>query len=193
MPLLLLQHHSTTASLGSRQLIGKIPTRSPAKIHSFALTPHYIVHVEFPLRVNPIGLCFGNIPYINCYRWQPELNTEFTVLDRRDGTIEAQYEWDALLALPHVNAYETGNDIIVVMAAKPDASIIDDLYIANLRGAKGRPVHAHSNLGRFVLAMKSDSAKTQAIKAEILSESYIELLPYIIGGAAADLIDMSTA
>ncbi len=157
-------------SIRQRELIGRIPVDLPSYVHSFAMSKHYIVHVDFPLVANPLRIRFGNVPYIQCFRWKPERGTRFTVLDKATGAVVKQYQTDACFAFHHVNAYETGDDIVVDMAAKPDASVIDDLYLEYLRTCKGRPVREPSRLQRFVLPLKSDE-----VRRETISEEYLEM------------------
>ena len=54
-------------------------------MHSFGLTERWLVLAEFPFVVNPLRLAFSGRPYIENYRWKPELGTRFTLLDRATG------------------------------------------------------------------------------------------------------------
>jgi carotenoid cleavage dioxygenase-like enzyme len=157
-------------NIRKREPIGRIPVDLPSYIHSFAMSERYIVHVAFPLVANPLRMRFGNVPYIKCFQWKPERGTRFTVLEKSSGKIVKQYQTDACFAFHHVNAYETGDDIIVDMATKPDASVIDDLYLEHLRTCQGRPVRAHSQLQRFILPLKNDE-----IRQETISQEYLEM------------------
>ena len=53
-------------------------------MHSFGLTERWLVLAEFPYVVNPLRLAFSGRPYIENYRWKPELGTRFTLLRPRD-------------------------------------------------------------------------------------------------------------
>ncbi len=48
-------------------------------MHSFGLTERLIVLAEFPYVVNPLRLAASGRPYIENYRWKPELGTRFTL------------------------------------------------------------------------------------------------------------------
>jgi beta,beta-carotene 9',10'-dioxygenase len=61
----------------SPQLIRSISIGEPAYMHSFGLTPRWLVLAEFPLVVNPLALALGGRPYIENYRWKPEQRTRF--------------------------------------------------------------------------------------------------------------------
>ena len=53
-------------------------------MHSFGLTERWLVLAEFPFVVNPLALAFSGRPYIENYRWKPELGTRFTSGRPRD-------------------------------------------------------------------------------------------------------------
>ena len=54
-------------------------------MHSFGLTERWLVLAEFPYVVNPLRLAFSGRPYIENYRWRPELGTRFHLFDRAHG------------------------------------------------------------------------------------------------------------
>jgi len=153
-----------------RELIGRIPVDQPSYTHSFAMSEHFIIHVDFPLVAHPLRIRFGNIPYINCYQWKPERGTRFTILEKSSGKIVKQHQAPACFAFHHINAYETGNDIIIDMAVKPDASLIEDLYLEHLRNCQGRPIRTPSRLQRFILPLSSGE-----VRKETISEEYLEM------------------
>ena len=64
--------------------IARRRSREPAYMHSFGLTERCFVLAEFPFVVNPLRLALSGRPYIENYRWKPELGTRFTLIDRRD-------------------------------------------------------------------------------------------------------------
>ena len=67
------------------EVIAPARSREPAYMHSFGLTERWLVLAEFPFVVNPLRLAFSGRPYIENYRWKPELGTRFTLLDRAHG------------------------------------------------------------------------------------------------------------
>src|SRR5947208_42649 len=64
------------------RVIGELPVKQPAYMHSFGLTERWLVLAEFPLVVNPISIPLSGRPYIENYRWKPELGTRITLVDR---------------------------------------------------------------------------------------------------------------
>ena len=157
---------------GSKQRapIVTIPTRRPAYIHSFGLTPNYIILIENPLRVNPLDLLLRGRPFIENYRWQAEEPASF-ILARRDSGAVTRFAAPPFFAFHHVNAFETDAAIIVDMCAYDNADIIKALYLDNLRGERepylAPPV---SQFRRYTLNLK-----TGAATHEVLSDQLAEL------------------
>jgi len=103
-----------------------------------------------------------NEPFIRNYRWEPERGSRF----RRVTTAET----DSSFAFHHVNAYEAGGDLLVDVVAYPDASIIDQLYLARLRAAE--PIEGASILTRYVIRLQGSGDRAAA---ERISDTRIEL------------------
>ena len=151
----------------SPRAISSLPVKEPAYMHSFGLTERWFVLGEFPFVVNPLALALSGRPYIENYRWKPELGTRFTLIDRLSGKATARFETDACFAFHHVNAYEEGEEVVVDLCAFEDASIIEDLYLDRLRA--GKPVSS-AHLTRFRLRLTDRS-----VHRERLAEDDLEL------------------
>lgn len=147
--------------------IGSLPVKEPAYMHSFGLTERWLVLAEFPLVVNPLALALSGRPYIENYKWKPELGTRFTLVDRATGEATGGFQADACFAFHHVNAYEEGGEVVVDLCAFEDAGVIEDLYLDRLR--EGKPVQS-PELARFRLKLADRS-----VKRERLSDAEIEL------------------
>ena len=130
----------SVADDGSQAQVAEIAVDRPAYMHSFAMTERYLVLVEFPLTVSALELKFSGKPFIQNYRWQPERGLKFHVVDKDSGAEVATAHGDAIFAFHHVNAFEDGDGLVIDMIAYPDASIIDQLYLARLRA--GTPIDA---------------------------------------------------
>jgi carotenoid cleavage dioxygenase-like enzyme len=141
--------------------------REPAYMHSFGLTQRWLVLAEFPLVVNPLRLAFSGRPYIENYRWKPELGTSFSLFDRATGKSVGPFETEARFGFHHVNSYEEDGEVVVDICTFPDAGIVEDLYMERLRA--GKPVAA-GYLERFRIAPEAGS-----VSSERLIEESIEL------------------
>jgi beta,beta-carotene 9',10'-dioxygenase len=157
--------------VGPRQtkprVIASLPVDEPAYMHSFGLTERWLVLAEFPYVVNPLALALSGRPYIENYRWKPELGTRFTLVDRATGDATSGFQTDACLAFHHVNAYDDGGEVVVDLCAFADAGVIEDLYLDRLRA--GKPV-APATLTRFRLGLADRS-----VRRERLADEDIEL------------------
>ncbi len=147
------------------RVIGSLPVKEPAYMHSFGLTERWLVLAEFPLLVNPLALALSGRPYIENFRWKPERGTRFTLVDRRTGEARGGFQTDACFAFHHVNAYEGAGEVVVDLCAYPDAGVIEDLYLARLRA--GKPV-ATAALTRFRLTLADRSVSRQQLAGDDL-------------------------
>jgi beta,beta-carotene 9',10'-dioxygenase len=149
------------------RVIGSLPVKEPAYMHSFGLTERWLVLAEFPFVVNPLSLAAGRRPFIENFRWKPELGTRFTLVDRTTGEALGGFHTDACFAFHHVNAYEEGDEVVVDLCLFEDATIVEDLYLERLRA--GKPVSTGA-LTRFRLGLGDRS-----VSRERLAEGDLEL------------------
>jgi carotenoid cleavage dioxygenase-like enzyme len=149
------------------RVIGSLPVREPAYMHSFGLTERWLVLAEFPFVVNPLALALSGRPYIENYRWKPERGTRFTLVDRATGKATTGFQTDPCFAFHHVNAYEDGGEVVVDLCAFDDAGVIEDLYLDRLRA--GKPISSAA-LTRFRLRTADRS-----VSRERLADGNIEL------------------
>ena len=156
-----------------RQLIGAYPTPEPSYIHSFSITEHFIVLVEYPFRVAPIELLDGKKAFIQHFTWRPQEPALFMVMSKQDGRIVGRYESEAFFSFHHINAFEYGGEILLDLAAYPDAAIIEQTSLPNLRKGRepGKPP-ARSEFRRYRLPLSVSSA---IATYERITDSEIEM------------------
>jgi beta,beta-carotene 9',10'-dioxygenase len=118
------------------EVIATKPVRQPAYMHSFGLTQRWLVLAEFPFVVNPPRLAFSGRPYIENYRWKPELGTRFHLFDRATGKSVGPFETEARFAFHHVNSYEEDGQVVVDICTFPDAQIIEDFYLERIKAGR---------------------------------------------------------
>ena len=143
------------------QVIASKPVREPAYMHSFGLTERWIVLAEFPFVVNPLRLATSGRPYIENYRWKPELGTRFTLIDRNTGEATGPFITDACFGFHHVNAFEdeTG-EVVVDVCTFEDAEVVESLYLGRLR--EGAPV-PKPVLSRFTIDPAAGSVERERL------------------------------
>ncbi|HXF00448.1 MAG TPA: carotenoid oxygenase family protein [Solirubrobacterales bacterium] len=149
------------------EVLATKPVREPAYMHSFGLTQRWLVLAEFPLVVNPLRLAFSGRPYIENYRWKPELGTTFTLFDRATGESLGPFETEARFGFHHVNSYEEDGEVVVDLCTFPDGGIVEDFYMERLRAGKQI---AASYLERFRISPRAGD-----VSRERLIEDTIEL------------------
>lgn len=142
------------------EVIASKSVAEPAYMHSFGQTPGWLVLAEFPFVVNPLRLAFSGRPYIENYRWKPELGTKIHLMSRDGSGAGRSFQMDARFAFHHVNSYEDGNDVVVDVCTYPDAGIVEDLYLERLRA--GQPV-APAYLERFRLSTETGEAVSERL------------------------------
>jgi carotenoid cleavage dioxygenase-like enzyme len=128
------------------EVIAQLPVSEPAYMHSFGLSERWLVLAEFPFVVNPISIPLSGRPYIENYRWKPELGTRITLVDRSTGEATGPFETDPFFCFHHANAYEENGSVIVDACTYSDAQIVEDLYLDRLR--EGKPAD-RAELRRF--------------------------------------------
>jgi carotenoid cleavage dioxygenase-like enzyme len=150
------------AATGRPRVLASLPVREPAYMHSFGLTDRWFVLAEFPLVVNPLRLAASGRPYIENYRWKPELGTRFTLVDRDGGPTVGPFVTEPSFAFHHINAFERDGQVVVDVCGYDDASVIDLLYLDRLRA--DTPL-APLRATRFVLDL-ADRSVTRAPLAD---------------------------
>ncbi len=96
-----------------------------ARLHALVRAhERWIVLAEFPFVVNPLRLALSGRPYIENYRWKPELGTRFTLRrPRRPARRRARSRPTPFFGFHHVNAYEEGDELVVDICVFEDARI----------------------------------------------------------------------
>jgi beta,beta-carotene 9',10'-dioxygenase len=141
-------------------VIGELPVKEPAYMHSFGLTERWLVLAEFPLVVNPISIPLSGRPYIENYRWKPELGTRFTLIDRATGEATGPFETDPVFCFHHVNAYEEDGAVVVDACTYENAQIVEDLYLDRLRDGKAAD---RADMRRFRIDLGSGRVSSEQL------------------------------
>jgi len=144
--------HAVTPD-GERRHVGSVDTDAPAYMHSFALTPRYVVLTEFPLRVDPLNFLKPGrqAPFIEQFEWEPERGTRVVVVDRASGEVVAEPVTEPTFGFHHVNAFERdgGTELVMDVETVPDATTIGELSLEQLRNGELNAISGR--LERFVV------------------------------------------
>ncbi len=154
------------------QMVGQLPVKQPAYMHSFGMSQNYVILAEFPLVVNPISLLLWLRPFIENFRWKPQRGTPFWVLNRHTGELVARIDSDPFFAFHHVNAFEQGNELIVDIIAYQDDAVISAFYLHRLEEPTSEIPGGH--LRRYRLPLTGPHQGRRA-SYETLSDACMEL------------------
>ena len=151
----------------TRRQIASLPVQQPAYIHSFAVTARTIVLAEFSLRLtSPLALAFGDQPFIRNFRYDPQRDSRFLVVDKDSGALLADIPADSFFAFHHINAYEEDDRIVLDISAYDDACLIDGLYMRELlEGSEYPPV---GQFRRYSLPLGGGRASYEVIGSETI-------------------------
>lgn len=153
---------------GRTEVVGEIPVSQPSYLHSFGLSPNYLILAEFPLVVQPLALLFQIKPFIENFKWRPRRGTIFHIMERATGKVIARIQTDSFFAFHHVNAFEQGDELVVDLNGYPDAEIIKAFYLDRM-STPGYNI-PFGDLRRYRIDLK-----TKRIRLETLSDECLEL------------------
>src|SRR5204862_7914055 len=112
----------------------------PTYMHSFALTPRYVVLTEHPFLARLAALATMGLtsrPIIDVFSWRSDLPTTFFVIERATGRRVGEYATEAFFVFHHANAFEQAGKIAVDVVAYASPSIVDEMYFDYVRGPMG--------------------------------------------------------
>ncbi|MBD2001124.1 carotenoid oxygenase family protein [Leptolyngbya sp. FACHB-541] len=153
------------AHTNQRELVGSVPVKRPAYMHTFAMTEHYIILAEFPLLLNRLSLLLSGKPIIENYHWKPEQGTRFLIISKEDGKVVHTCRSESFFAFHHVNAFEQNHEIVVDLVAYSDPSVIQSLYLEPLLHHPDQVIAA-GELRRYCLPLDSSTANYKILTSE---------------------------
>lgn len=153
----------------TREVVAKVTVERPAYMHSFAMTENYIILTEFPLVVRPLQLLLNGVAFIKNFTWQPELGTQFIVIDRSTGKEVLRSTTKPFFAFHHVNAFEIENKIVLDIVTYEDASVVTSIAQFHADSKHAETFRPH-RLQRFTLSLNGGE-----IQQETLCERSLEL------------------
>jgi hypothetical protein len=110
----------------------EIPTKRISYVHSFSLTPNYLIFIEYPFywNITEIILSTNILPSM---KWEPNSFANIMVINLKTNEVEKTFETAPFFSFHHVNAYEDDDgDIILDLIAYNDSSCIENFYMENL-------------------------------------------------------------
>ncbi len=121
----------------TRRLVASVDTDQASYLHSFALTPRFVILVEYPLVADPLALLVGRT-ILDSYRWRPGRGTRFTVVERATGAVVSRTRTEAFFCYHQVNAFEDGDELVVDLPAMPGEQGLRQFLLSELLGTSAR-------------------------------------------------------
>jgi len=149
-----------------RRVLAEIDVRPPRYMHSFGMTRHHVVLAEFPLVYRPLEWILRGEPLAEHLTWEPDRGTRFQVVDKRTGEVTGTATADAFFSFHHVNAWEEEGEIVLDLAAYPDARVVEELYLDRLRSED--PVRVAGRLRRYRLRPDGSGLRGRPLADESL-------------------------
>ncbi len=149
----------------SRDLVAAIPDRHPGYLHSFAVTSSHAILVVYPFVVNPLNMLLRDRPFIENYRWRPELGTRFIVIGLDDGSVRTLASPAPIFAFHHINAYTDENgELVVDLCAYRDPYLINAAYLDKLRAGVSIQLPVPT---RYRLDLRRNTVRSARLSAEL--------------------------
>ncbi len=118
-----------------------IPTKNLSYIHSFSVTKHYIIFIEYPFFWN-VKKIIDSVVILPSLKWIPEMKTKIHIIDLNNINSDLiTIETDAFFSFHHINAFDIYNkvnnelnvsNIFLELITYKDASIFETFYMSNL-------------------------------------------------------------
>ena len=121
----------------TRRLVASVDTDRPSYMHSFAMTPRFVVLIEYPLVADPLSLLVGRT-ILDSYKWTPHRGTRFTVIERSTGSVVLRTRTEAFFCYHQVNAFEDGEDLIIDLPAMPGEQGLKQFLLAEMLSTAAR-------------------------------------------------------
>lgn len=152
-----------------RELLAAVPTDRVGYMHSFAVTPNYVVLIEPPLFVDLGSVLnpFAGGTFLDSLEWQPDAGSRFLVIDRADGSLVAELDGPPFFYFHQANAFERDGSLLLDMVTFADASVINALSLSDL--SAGEFAHPMGDLTRFRLSLQDGTVKREQLYSGHLS------------------------
>ena len=145
-------------STSGLEMISSFPCKDgPTYYHSFGITENYFIFIQTSVSFsNPIGMLFMKLmdwAYVDFLKFNPKLKSSFYVIDRKTGKIGGRFLAQPFMCFHQVNGYETEKEIVFDMCGYPDGSILNNLYLSELKQGVKQDVHP-AELRRYNLPLE---------------------------------------
>lgn len=127
--------------------------------HSFAISDRYFVSIEQPMYLSFFKLMSSGPTgksYYKCFDWDKKCTNVLHIYDRVECKMIHIATEESFFYFHIINSFEKDGKLIIDLCAYPDNSIIDDLYIQNMKG-KGIGRNNHAKMARIEADIETQS------------------------------------
>lgn len=154
---------------GARRELAFIPQDRAGYLHSFGLTDRYVVVHTQPWEFDLAKfLAPDRGPIATNYVWDGSHPSQILLVDRRRGGVAATFELEPAFVFHHINAFDDGDKVVLDVCAHRDSSIVDAMYLKNMRKDGSRVPQATARR----LTVKPGSSR---VRGRDLAEGNFEL------------------
>jgi len=133
-------------------------------MHSFSITPNYIVLFKTPLCINKWKVMFGST-ISNSFYWKNTDASYFIVINRNTGeTVEIESE--PFVCLHSINSFEKANELVLDLACYTKGNPYDCFYLDNLRS--NEPHFMNAQAKRYILNLSKKQCQMEPINDHII-------------------------
>lgn len=143
-----------------RELISTYSPKSLFYIHSFSITPRYVILFKTPLVLSKMKL-LCRYPFMDALTVSQEKTSNFVLIERATGQI-TEIETDAFVCLHSANAYEQGDELILDLSCYPAENPYQYFYLAS------PIIMPNPSLRRYVLNLKNKTCRYDALCEQVL-------------------------
>ena len=129
----LIRIHATD----KREVVASIPVKQLRYMHSFAVSENYAIFFLGPI-YGDFSEFLKTAQIVSTLQWHGDQPTQVKVINLKTGEV-THLETETIMVFHHGNAYEVGNDTILVdLISYDDGTVVKELTLENFRDAKKR-------------------------------------------------------